>query len=93
MILEIPGRDLLEVAFDAWTLVGQLLSETVVALGGDPLDLAMPCRHAPELIRIKRYSQREFFMSVDGIDLDEEDRKWQEERASRAAAASTRSSG
>lgn len=52
----------------------------------------MPCRHAPEQVRIKRYSQREFFMSVDGIDLDEDARKWQEERARRAAAASPGSS-
>ena len=87
MIPDIPGRDLLDVAFDAWSLVGELLSETVVALGGDVLDLSMLCRHAPELVRIKRYSQREFFMSVDGIDLDDEERKWQEERARRAAVA------
>jgi len=92
MIPDIPGRDLLEVAFDAWTLIGQLLSETVVALGGDALDLSMPCRHVPELVRIQHYSQREFFMSVDGIDLDEDARKWQEERARRAAAASPDSS-
>lgn len=89
MICEFPGRNLLEVAFDAWTLVGQLLSETVVALGGEALDLSMPCRHAPELVRIKRYSQREFFLSVDGVDLDEEERTWREERARSAAGVPT----
>lgn len=72
---------------------GQLLSEKVIALGGDALDLSRPCRHVPELVRIKRYSQRKFFMCVDGIDRDEEERKWQEERARRAAAASTGGSG
>lgn len=82
---QIPDRDLLEVAFDAWSLVGQLLSEAVIALGGDPLDLTMPCRHVP--VRIKRYSQHEFFLSVDGIDLDQEERKWQEEKARRTTAA------
>lgn len=86
LIPQIPDRDLLEVAFDAWSLVGQLLSEAVIALGGDPLDLTMPCRHVPELVRIKRYSQHEFFLSVDGIDLDEEERKWQEEKARRTTA-------
>ena len=93
MIPDIPGRDLLEVAFDAWTLVGQLLSETVVALGADALDLSMPCRHAPELVRIKRYSQREFFMSVDGIEMDKEERNWQEDHARPGAAASTDGAG
>jgi len=87
LIPQIPDRDLLEVAFNAWSLMGQLLSDAVIALGGEPLDLTMPCRHAPELVRIKRYSQHEFFLSVDGIDLDEEERKWQEEKAWRTAIA------
>lgn len=87
MIPQIAGRDLREVAFDAWTLVGQLLSETVRVLGGEALDLTMPCRHVPAQARIKRYSQREFFLSVDGIDLDEEERKWREEKARRTAIA------
>ncbi len=81
MIQQIPGRDLLEVAFEAWTLVGDLLSNAVIEFGGQPLDLTMPCRHEPELVRLKRYSQNEFFMSVDGVDLVEEERKWQEGRA------------
>lgn len=85
MIPQIPGRDLLEVAFDAWTIVGKLLSETVAALGGEPLDLAMSCRHDPAVVRIKRYSQREYFLSVDGIDIDEEEGKWREARNSAAA--------
>ena len=87
LIPQIPDCDLLEVAFNAWSLVGQLLSDAVIALGGEPLDLTMPCRHAPKLVRIKLYSQREFFLSVDGIDLDEEERKWREEEAWRTAAA------
>lgn len=88
LIPQIPDIDLLEVAFEAWKLVGQLLSEAVIALGGEPLDLTMPCRHAPELVCIKHYSAREFFMSVDGIDLDEEERNWREEKDRRAASIS-----
>lgn len=86
VIPQIPDRDLLEVAFEAWSLVGKLLSEAVIFFEGEPLDLTMQCRHMPELVRIKRYNQREFFLSVDGIDLDEEERKWKEEKARRAAA-------
>lgn len=88
LIPQIPDLDLLDVAFSAWTLVGQLLSEAVIALGGEPLDLTLPCRHAPELVRIKHYSKREFFMSVDGIDLDEEERNWREEKGRRTASVS-----
>jgi hypothetical protein len=76
LIQEFPDRDLLEVAFEAWLLIGEVLSATVVALGGPPLELTMPCRHDPQAVKIKRFSQREFFLSVDGIDLEEEARKW-----------------
>lgn len=81
MIPQFPNHDLLDVAFEAWKLVGELLSATVTEFGGDPLNLTLPCRHDLEFVRLKRYSQREFFLSVDGIDLDEEARKWQERRA------------
>lgn len=88
LIPQIPDRDMLEVAFDAWSLIGQLLSEALIALGGEQLDLEMPCRHDPESVRIKRYSQREFFLSVDGINLDDEERKWREEKARRNVQSS-----
>lgn len=81
MIAQFPDRDLLEVAFEAWTLVGELLSATVVALDGAPLDLNMPCRHDPQEVKIKRFSQHEFFLSVDGVDLEEEARRYREQRA------------
>jgi hypothetical protein len=42
---------------------------------------SLPCRHDPALARIKRFSQQEFFLSVDGIGLEEEERKWRERRA------------
>jgi hypothetical protein len=87
LIKEFPDRDLLDVAFEAWTKLGEVLSATVQAQGGEALDLSMPCRHDPELVRIKRFSQYEFFLEVDGVDLEEEARLWQEERARRAASA------
>lgn len=82
MLPQFPDRDLLEVAFETWTLLGELLSGAIEAFGGEKLDLSMPCRHDPALVRIKHYSQKEFFMSVDGIDLEEEERKWQERKTS-----------
>jgi hypothetical protein len=82
MLPQFPDRDLLEVAFEAWTLLGELLSGAIEAFGGEKLDLNMPCRHDPAFVRIKHYSQKEFFMSVDGIDLEEEERKWRERKAS-----------
>jgi hypothetical protein len=78
MIPQFPNRDLLEVAFEAWTLLGELLSGAVEAFGGEKLDLSMPCRHDPALIRIRRFSQHEFFLSVDGVDLKEDERRWRE---------------
>lgn len=90
IIKDFPGRDLLEVAFEGWARLGEVLSATVEASGGDPLDLSMPCRHDPELVKIKRFSQRDFFMEVDGIDLDEENRKLHEEKARRSAAESSK---
>jgi len=86
MISQFPGKDLLDVAFEAWKLMGDLLSDSVVEFGGQPLDLSMPCRHDPESVRLKRYSQREFFMNVDGVDLAEQKRQWNEERLKRSSS-------
>lgn len=58
--------------------ITQRFAKRSVAFGGDGLDLSMPCRHSPEEVRIKRYSRHEFFLSVDGVDLKEEERKWRE---------------
>ena len=86
VVPQFPGRDLLDVAFDAWSLNGKLLSATLVAFKGEPLDLSMSCRHDPERIRIRRYDQHEFFRVVDGVDLKEEERKWREHRAQKDSA-------
>ncbi|WP_208511116.1 hypothetical protein [Variovorax paradoxus] len=82
-IADLPESDLLDVAFKAWTLLGHALSSTITALGGESLDLSMPCRHAPAEVQIRVYSQHEFFLDVDGIDLTEEARRFDEERARR----------
>ena len=81
MIPQFPGRELLDVAFEAWKLVGDVLSAAVTEFGGEPLVLTMPCRHDPGHVRLKRFSQREFFNSVDRIDLNEEERKWKKQLA------------
>lgn len=81
MIPQFPNRDLLEVAFEAWQAVGTLMSAATVALGGGPLDLTMRCRHDPEAVRIKRFSQYEFFLEVDGVDLREEERNYRKRKA------------
>lgn len=83
LIKDFADRDLLEVAFEAWTNLGEVLSAALEARGGEPLDLSMPCRHDPELVKIKRFSQHDFFMEVDGIDLKNEERKWDEHKLAR----------
>ena len=83
MLPQFPGRDLLDVAFEAWVLLGELLSSAVLALEGEPIDLSMPCRHDPERVRVRVYSQREFFLEVDGIDLAAVEREYQNEREKR----------
>jgi len=82
-----PGRDLLEVAFEAWVKLGELLSAVIEARGGEPLNLSMPCRHNPELVKIKRFSQHDFFLEVEGIDLEKEAQKWRKEKTLHAAAS------
>lgn len=80
-IPQLPDRDLLDVAFEAWQAVGQVLSDSAVAAGEGPLDLRMPCRHNPENVRVKRFGQHQFFLEVDGIDLEEVEREYREQAA------------
>ena len=65
-ITELPNTDLLDVCVDAWRIIGKTLSQIVEFLGAAPLDLTMSCRHEPEKVRMKIYSQKEFFRRVDG---------------------------
>jgi hypothetical protein len=85
-IEDFPDQDLLEVAFQTWQLIGEVLSATTLALGADPLDLTMPCRHDPKAVQVKKFSQREFFLSVDGTDLKENAKKWAAEKKRREDA-------
>lgn len=93
MIQEFPDRDLLDVAFEAWQLLGALLSAIMEAQGGERFDLTLPCRHDPELVKIKRFSQEEFFLDVDGVDLVEEERLWKQSRALSTAGPSATDKG
>jgi hypothetical protein len=69
-IPDIPDRDLLELAIEAWRLVGEVLSSIVINLGGEALDLSFSCGHDPEKIKVQEFSQAEFFQSVDGVDIN-----------------------
>lgn len=69
-IPDFPGIELLELAIDAWGIVGEVISQVVQSLGGEALDLSFSCRHDPEKVKTVEFSQREFFLSVDGIDIN-----------------------
>ena len=66
----LPDKELLEVAIDAWRIVGEVISSIVTRLGGEELDLSFSCGHDPEKIKVKEFSQSEFFKSVDGVDIN-----------------------
>ena len=70
MIPDFPDTELLQLAIDAWTRSGQTISAIVEALGADPLDLSLSCRHDAERVKTKEYSQEEFFREVDGIEIN-----------------------
>jgi hypothetical protein len=70
-IKEFPDSDLLDVCISAWRKMGTILSQVLEALGGEELDLSLSCRHDPEKVRMTQFSQRDFFLSVDGIDISD----------------------
>lgn len=70
IVPDFPGLELLELAIDAWGLVGEVISQIVQRLGGEAIDLSFSCRHDPEKVKTVEFNQREFFMSVDGIDIN-----------------------
>ena len=69
-IQEFPGIDLLDLSIEAWRLTGEIISKIILDLGGEELDLSFSCRHEPSKVRTVEFNQREFFMSVDGIDVN-----------------------
>jgi hypothetical protein len=68
-IREFPDSDLLDICIDAWRKMGTILSEILEVIGGEKLDLSLSCRHDPKEVKMVEFSQQDFFMSVDGIDL------------------------
>ena len=69
-IPDFPGVELLELSVNAWKVVGEVISQLVEILGGEKLDLSFSCRHETEKVKTVEFSQSEFFMSVDGIDIN-----------------------
>lgn len=69
-VTEFPDKELLELSVDAWRLVGEVMSQIVVKLGGEKLDLSFSCRHEPEKVKTVEFSQQEFFKSIDSIDIN-----------------------
>jgi hypothetical protein len=59
------NEELLEVAVNTWKAIGKALTDIVEHLGAEPLDLSLRCRHDPERVKMKEFSQRDFFESVD----------------------------
>lgn len=64
-----PEVEALDLAITGWRTAGEVISKIVVALGGEALDLSFPCRHEPERVKTRMFSQREFFKSVDGFEI------------------------
>lgn len=62
---EFPEIDALDLAVTGWQSAGDMVSRILVALGGDSLDLSLSCMHDAERVRMKVFSQSEFFASVD----------------------------
>ena len=63
---ELGDLELLELCVSAWRLLGEAISSIVQALGGEPLDLSLPCRHEPEKVKTRVFSQSDFSRTVDG---------------------------
>ncbi len=69
-IQDFPDTELLELSISAWRLVGEVISRIIVLHGGAELDLSFSCRHDPEKVKMKVFSQTDFSHSVDGVQLD-----------------------
>ena len=67
---DFPDRELLELSIDAWRFIGEIISQIVLKLGGEKLDLSFSCRHEPEKVKTMEFSQKEFFESVDGVEIN-----------------------
>lgn len=64
---DLGDTELLELSLLAWRALGEAISSMVQLLGGEALDLSMPCLHSPERVKTRSFSQSEFFRTVDGL--------------------------
>ena len=62
-----PETEALDLAVPGWRAAGEVISNIVVNLGGEPLDLTLPCRHESEKVMTMVFSQKDFFGTVDGV--------------------------
>lgn len=67
-VKELGDAELLELSVSAWRALGEAISNIVQSLGGDALDLSMPCRHDPEHVKTIAFSRADFFRTVDGCE-------------------------
>lgn len=67
VIAEFPETDLLDVVVAAWQTTGEVMSQVLVHLGAQALDLTMPCRHDPEKVRMKIYTHEQFETQLKSI--------------------------
>ncbi len=71
LLEDFGDTDLLELAIDAWRQTGTTISQLVVHLGGEPLDLSLSCSHSPEQTRMKIYSFAEFEAAMHGNEREQ----------------------
>lgn len=64
-ISEFPDEDLLEVCIKAWKEVSAVLSNIIMLLDGPPLNTALQCCRSLDKVKLKVYSQADFFSEVD----------------------------
>ena len=60
LLQEFDDRDLLELAIAAWRETGTVISKLVEHFGGGALDLMLACAPAPEDVRMRKYSRKQF---------------------------------
>jgi hypothetical protein len=57
IVKEISPDNILDVAWSAWLTVANVCSETSLWIGGEKLDITLPCRHDSTKIKIKLYDR------------------------------------
>ena len=57
VLSDLPDREILDVAAEAWTKVGALLSGTMQRVGANPVDLSLTCRHSAQQGQFRTYDR------------------------------------